>query len=135
VGAATFGGAATGFAAGGLAAAAGFVPVSGVVGFSEGALESACTEPDAVAFTPPESAGLSADGFGSPSGVNGEGDLVSSGILRDVTSSTQRISERTITFISLRARCQRRGAQRFKENFVTSCVEIARQAGYPCDCA
>ncbi len=48
---------------------------------------SACTEPDAVNFTPPGTAGLSADGFGSPSGSGEAGDLVSSGIAASAQTS------------------------------------------------
>lgn len=41
---------------------------------------SDCTEPDLVDSAPPVAAVLSADGFESPSGVGGKGDLVSSGM-------------------------------------------------------
>ena len=107
VGTGAFGGAAAGLVAGAAgAAAAGFAGLGGVGACSEGVLTSACTEPEAVAFTPPGTAGFSADGFESPSGGGGVGDLVSSGIPR-LKPTTQRISERTLTFISLGARCQR----------------------------
>ena len=98
VGAAGFAGPA-GLAAGGVAGAvaAGFAATGGVAGavaagfaatggaggaasFSGGVFTSACTEPDTVAFTPLATAGLSAVGFGSPSGGGVEGDLGSSGI-------------------------------------------------------
>jgi hypothetical protein len=95
VGAAGFAGAA-GFDAGGVAAA-GFAATDGAAGVAGGAIEAAafsveavgsdCTEPDAVAFTPPGTAGSSADGFASPSGVGDEGDLASSGIAANAQTS------------------------------------------------
>ncbi len=95
-----FGGAA-GLAGGVAGAAAGFVGAAGVAVFSGGVLTSGCTEPDAVAFTPPGTADLSADGFGSPSGVGREGDLVSSGMLRDVKPTTQRDFGENVHFYQL----------------------------------
>lgn len=99
VGTGAFGGAA-GLAAG-VAGAAGFVGVTGVAVFSGGVFTSGCTEPDAVAFTPPGTGDLSADGFGSPSGVGREGDLVSSGMLRDVKPTTQRDFGENVNFYQL----------------------------------
>ena len=52
----------------------------GEAGFSAEVLVSDETEPETVAFTPLGTAGLSAVGFGSPSGGGVEGDLISSGI-------------------------------------------------------
>src|ERR1700733_4061354 len=83
-GAAGFAGA-VGLAAGvdPAAAAAGFGGIGGAGGgggFGAEVLVSDGTEPEAVAFPPPGTAGLSAVGFGSPSGGGVEGDLISSGI-------------------------------------------------------
>ena len=84
MGAAGFAGAAAGLGAGGDAgvatAGAGGVVAGVEAGFSGGVFGSDCTEPEAVAFTPPGTAGLSAVGFASPSGGGEEGDLISSGI-------------------------------------------------------
>jgi len=89
VGTAGFAGA-TGLAAGGVAgaSAAGFAGVGAgaEAGFSAGFLASACTEADGVAFTA-GTAGLSADGFASPSGGGGGGDLISSGIAANAQTS------------------------------------------------
>lgn len=79
-----FAGAAAGLAAAGVAGAVGGFGGTGegedTGGVSTGALGSDCTEPEAVAFTPPGTAGLSVVGFGSPSGDGEEGELISSGI-------------------------------------------------------
>jgi hypothetical protein len=64
-------------------ACAGFGGVAGVAGLSAGVFVSGCEEPVGLAFTAPKVAGLSAVGFGSPSGGGDEGDLVSSGIARE----------------------------------------------------
>ena len=78
---------AAGLAAGapGLASADGAADAAfgGATGFSAGVFVSDCTEPEGLAFTPPGIAGLSAVGFGSPSGGGDEDDLVSSGIARE----------------------------------------------------
>ncbi len=93
-GAEVFAGAAAGFAAGGVADVGGFAGDAGegAAVFSDGVFTSACTEPEAVAFTPPGTAGLSADGFESPSGAGVEGDLVSSGMSGGAKPISQRIS-------------------------------------------
>lgn len=63
-------------------------------GVSAGDLGSDCTEPESVAFTPPGTAGLSADGFDSPSGGDEGGVLIWSGITaRAQTSGVQGFGE------------------------------------------
>jgi hypothetical protein len=64
-------------------------------------LVSACTEPDAVAFTPPGTAGWSADGLGSPSGGGGAGDLVSSGIAANAQTSGSQGNGENVNFYQL----------------------------------
>ena len=104
MGTAAFAGAA-GLAAGGVAgAAAGFGGTADVeleAGPSAGLLASACTEPDAVAFTPPGTAGWSADGLGSPSGGGGAGDLVSSDIAANAQTSGSQGNGENVNFYQL----------------------------------
>ena len=103
VGTGAFAGAA-GLAAGGAAAAAaGFAGVAAGAEAdpSAGVLTSACTEPETVAFTPPATAGCSADGFASPSGVGEVGDLGSSGIARNAQTSGSGDEEENVNFYQL----------------------------------
>src|ERR1700756_2720233 len=111
VGAAGFAGA-DGLAAAGVADAAAAGLGGGEAGAdaapSAGFFTSAWTEPEPVAFTPPGTAGLSADGFGSPSGGGEEGDFGSSGIAWERANlRLGAYTKRTFTFISLTIRCQR----------------------------
>jgi hypothetical protein len=83
--------------------------------FSGGVFTSACTEPDAVAFTTPGTAGLSGDGFGSPSGGVGGGDLVSSGITASAqTSGVQGFGE-NVNFYQLAHAVSTNMAGKFRE--------------------
>jgi len=116
VGTGAFGGAAAGLVAGGAPpaaeAVAGATDLAGVAGavteglaapdsFSGDVFTSACTEPDGVAFTPPGIAGLSGDGFGSPSGGVGGGDLVSSGITANAQTSGVQAFGENVNFYQL----------------------------------
>jgi len=102
VGTGALGGAA-GLAAGGVAGT-GAAAFGGAVAGAEpsaGVLTSACTEPDAVAFTTPGTAGLSGNGFTSPSGDGEEGDLGSSGIAASAQTSGAEACDENVNFYQL----------------------------------
>jgi hypothetical protein len=70
-------------------------------GFSAGGFCSDCTEPEAVALTPPGVAGWSAVGFGSLPGGGEGGDFGSSGmVLRDWTLRASR-RQKNVNFYQL----------------------------------
>jgi len=104
VGTGAFAGA-TGLAAGGVAGAVTAAFAGGTAAleadFSAGALASDCTEPELVGFTPPATAGLSAVGFGSPSGGGEEGDLISSGMAANAQTSGFQRYEENVNFYQL----------------------------------
>ena len=70
-------------------------------GFSAGGFCSDCTEPEAVAFTPPGVAGWSAVGLGSLPGDGEDGNFGSSGMaLRDWTLRASR-RQKNVNFYQL----------------------------------
>jgi hypothetical protein len=85
------------------AAAAGFAGTvaGGEAGFSVEVFPSDCTDPDVVAFTPPATAGSAADGFGSPSGDDDEGVLVSSGITANAQTYGYEGEKKNVNFYQL----------------------------------
>src|SRR5208283_2087454 len=89
-GAAGFGGATAGLAAG--AAGADFVSDE---------TEPDSGEPEGVAFTPPALAGCSAAGFASPSGSGELGDLISSGIFAQAQTYGSVCIEKNVNFYQL----------------------------------